>query len=109
MSTTFFLAEDAVELAPLGKCSRCHAAEDPTIAIFWPRDAFENHICPECAGEAPAEGYDCVVLVERRDRPNTPPSMHGPYSAAEADRVASYLGRLCNVQSARVAPKPEWF
>ena len=108
MTTTFFLAEDAAPLLPLGTCSLCGTREDPMIAIFWSSDEL-GAICPECAGEAPAEGYDHIVLVDRKDKPRSAPSMHGPYSAAEAARVASYLGQLCNVESARVAPKPEWF
>ena len=50
-----------------------------------------------------------IVLVDRKDKPNVPSALHGPYSAAEAVRVAAYLGRLCNVATARVALKPEWF
>jgi hypothetical protein len=108
MTAPFFDAESAPPLHPLGTCSMCGTREDPTIAIFWAQDELGS-ICPECAGEKPTEGYDSVVFVSRRDRGNIPPSIHGPYSAAEAERVRRYLMELENVSDARVAPKPEWW
>jgi len=105
MSESFFDAEDAPPILPLGVCSMCGTHEDPTIAVFWAQDGFGS-LCPTCTGEEPSEGYDFVVFVDRADRGNIPPSMHGPYSAAEAERVRGYLLRLDNVKDARVARKP---
>ncbi|HMJ53598.1 MAG TPA: hypothetical protein VK540_16035 [Polyangiaceae bacterium] len=108
-AATFFDAVDAPPLPPLGVCSLCGFHEDPMIAIFWAVDADGRAHCPSCSGEAANEGYAHVVCYSRRDRGNVPETMLGPYSAAEAARIVTYLVELDNIKSVRVAAKPEWW
>lgn len=105
----FFDAEDAPPLLPLGVCSLCGFKEDPMIAIFWAVSDAGAQQCPSCSGEAAAEGYGHVVCYQRTDKRNVPETMLGPYSAAEAARIVTYLVELDNIRSVRVAAKPEWW
>ena len=50
-----------------------------------------------------------ILIYERKDKPNAPPSMCGPYSAAEAARALTYLLELDNIKAVRVMPRPDWF
>lgn len=109
MAAPFFEVEDATPLSPMGVCSICLVHEDPTLAIFWSANETGGQVCPTCAGETPGEGYDKIVVYVRADRAGGLQRILGPYSAAEATRTAAYLLQLGNVQSAHVAPKPEWF
>jgi hypothetical protein len=105
MTPTFFDAEDAVSLPPLGVCPTCGFREDPMVAIFWPTDETGQANCPTCSGEEPTEGYRCHLIVRRSDRPLQ--SLMGPYSPAEAERVRAYLSQLGNVESIEVIQFPE--
>jgi hypothetical protein len=102
----FFEVQDAAVLAPFGTCVGCGVAEDPMVAIFWATDECGNAHCPGCSGQAATEGYDSFVVYLRTDRGREPPMRLGPYSPAEAARVARYLCKLENVdaESVRVAP-----
>lgn len=105
----FFVAQDAEPLAPLGVCSECGRHEEPMIAVFWAQDADGRALCPECSGESASEGYAFVIYCTRRDRAEGLETLLGPYSATEAARALVHLSKMENVQSARIAQRPEWF
>jgi hypothetical protein len=110
MSTaTFFDAENARSLPPLGVCSLCGVSEDPMLAIFWPSTDDGHAQCPTCTGDCPQEGYEFSVFYTRKDRGGGVETMLGPYSAGEAARTGAYLLQLDNIKAVRVAQKPEWF
>lgn len=104
----FFEVADAQPHEPFGKCVLCKVQHDPMIAIFWAPSELGS-VCPDCAGLKCEEGYDFVIFVSRKDKPYAAPSIHGPYSAGEAERTRRRFLQFENVSEARVAPKPEWF